>query len=377
MVVGETVIRVLVAAAVRLATVAKAALSGTLASIAVAVAAAGAEMFLRAGMVKLRPKAVPGGFRCGGAGRNRGDGQDASCAGGGGGGAGGNRGSEICHWFFACYRDGGQGNFGGGGGGGTGDGGKGGFGGGGGAGYERFFHVSGGDGGFGGGGGGAYPDTFWKSPGKGGKFGGRGDDSGNGGGGGALGGAIFNRNGTVEVRNSTFFNNYVTRGERGGGSAANGADAGGAIFSVSSPVEITNSTFSGNQATGSGAAIVVYQEHVPVSFILNNNIIANNGANECFFTGNVTAGGAGNLIMQNGSGTKPFFSCPGVVTTSDPQLQPLQWNSPGNTPTMAILTTSPAAEERSVANCFEASNKLVISLDCGLNLFVCGFNQTN
>jgi hypothetical protein len=154
------------------------------------------------------------------------------------------------------------------------------------------------------------------------------------------------------VRNSTFVNNYVTRGNAGGGSANNGADAGGAIFSLDNTLEIKNSTFSGNQSTGSGAAIVVYTDEgdeggpggggAPVNFILNNSIIANNGANECFFTGSMNTKGAGNLIMQNGSGTGQFSSCPGVVTTSDPQLQSLQLNSPGNTPTMAILPASPA-----------------------------------
>ncbi len=55
--------------------------------------------------------------------------------------------------------------------------------------------------------------------------------------------------------------------------------------------------------------------------------------------------GAGNLIMNNGSGTGQFSPCPGVVETSDPQLQPLQLNNPGKTPTMAILPTSPAANK--------------------------------
>jgi hypothetical protein len=76
--------------------------------------------------------------------------------------------------------------------------------------------------------------------------------------------------------------------------------------------------------------------------ILNNTIIANNGANECFFTGPIIAGGAGNLIMNNGVGTGPFSPCPGVASRSDPQLVPLQLNSPGNTPTMAIFPSSPA-----------------------------------
>jgi len=173
-----------------------------------------------------------------------------------------------------------------------------------------------------------------------------------------LGGAIFNQNGTVTVRNSTFFNNYVTRGVAGGGSAANGADAGGAIFSLNNTLVVTNSTFSSNQSTGSGAAIVVYRDKespggggsVPVNFILNNTIIANNGANECFFTGSMNVKGAGNLIMNNGSGIASFSPCPDVVTTSDPQLQPLQLNSPGKTPTYAgsITRTTPVFGNLSV-----------------------------
>ena len=52
-----------------------------------------------------------------------------------------------------------------------------------------------------------------------------------------------------------------------------------------------------------------------------------------------------NLIMNNGSGTGHRFPCPKAVISSDPQLQPLQWNSPGNTPTMAIPDGSSAIDE--------------------------------
>jgi hypothetical protein len=179
-------------------------------------------------------------------------------------------------------------------------------------------------------------------PGKGGAFGGGADEL-HGGGGGALGGAIFST-GTTVVRNSTFFNNFVARGEGGGGSADNGADAGGAIFSMGQSLDVNDSTFSGNQSTGSGAAIVVLGpggRGRRVNFVLNNSILANNGANECFLRGNVTAKGLANLIMQNGAGSG-FRKCPGAVMSSDPQLQALQYNSPGNTPTMAIAVTSPA-----------------------------------
>jgi hypothetical protein len=289
-----------------------------------------------------------GGLRWGGNGGNEGgDGHDPTGPGGGGGGGGG---VDCVLPIGPCYGNGAHGSYGGGGGGGVGNGGNGGFGGGGGgSSLGPWFIQSGGDGGFGGGGGrGGIYAIISNHQGEGGPFGGRADPW-NGGGGGALGGAIFNDNGVVRIRNSTFYNNYVTRGAASGGSAENGADAGGAIFSLNRALEITDSTFSGNQATGSGAAIVVYRDdHAgwgsggSVNFSLYNTIIANNGANECFFTGNVTAKGAGNLIMNNGSGTAPFSPCPGVVVTSDPLLGPLQLNSPGVTPTMALSPRSPA-----------------------------------
>ena len=127
-----------------------------------------------------------------------------------------------------------------------------------------------------------------------------------------------------------------------GGSADNGADAGGAIFSFNAFLLIADSTFSGNQSTGSGAGIVFIIDTITTNtiFVLDNTIVANNGANECYADASQVSG-AGNLIMQNGDGVR-FGVCPGVVTTSDPNLGPLQQNSPGNTPTMAIVPDSPA-----------------------------------
>ncbi len=277
----------------------------------------------------------PGGYLCGGNGGSPGnDGADATkCEGGGGGGSGGSSGGQFDN------QTGGKGSYGGGGGGGFANGGDGAFGGGGGSGNSN----SGGDGGNGGfGGGGGTADD----PGGGGPFGGNASGSGGGGGGGgALGGAIFNDHGTVTVRNSTFTNNAVTRGI-GGPGAHNGGDGGGAIFSHDGDVTIVNSTFSRNQSTGSGGAVVVYMDppdsslfggpDIFIRFTLDNTIIANNGANECFFTGNVHTQGVGNLIMSNGSGSQPFGSCPpDVVVTADPQLGTLQ-NNGGYTLTMAI-----------------------------------------
>ncbi len=275
-----------------------------------------------------------GGYLCGGDGGDVGDdGHVAKCAGGGGGGGGGEIGSNG---------SGGNGAFGGGGGGGNANGGNGGFGGGGGGGFEGLTTVSGGNGGFGGGGGGVFASADFVTPGEGGPFGGNAIST-NGGGGGALGGAIFNDFGIVSIENCTFANNYVTRGLGGNssqpGGADNGADAGGAIFSYGRSLDIIDSTFSNNHGTGSGAAVVFYSTSTASGFSLNDSIIANNGANACYFTGPLTLSGAGNLIMNNGSGE--FSPCPGVVSTANPGLGPLQVNQ-GAIPTMAISKTSPA-----------------------------------
>ena len=173
-----------------------------------------------------------------------------------------------------------------------------------------------------------------------------------GGGGAGLGGAIFNESGSVDVRNSTFFGNTVTRGDGGGagnsGAADRGADAGGAIFSVNGHLTVIDVTISGNLSTGSDAGITVVQTSptAPTSFILHNTIIYGNGgtdsngnrvgtAKECSISGFVVAvSGAGNLIENNDN-------CPGVVTTGDPLLGPLRLNR-GFTPTMAIGPTSAA-----------------------------------
>jgi hypothetical protein len=296
---------------------------------------------------------VLGGFQCGGNGAAAASlnglgpgqsGQDAPCAGGGGGGG---------SWGLTGSGNGGNGNYGGGGGGGAqggGNGGHGGFGGGGGAGWAGAFgNTDGGNGGFGGGGG-AGPNGYLVgngNPGQGGgPYGGNADHR-HGGGGAGLGGAIFNDSGGVRVSNSTFVNNYVTRGVSGGGAADNGGDGGGAIFNVNGHLTVTDVTIANNQSTGSGGGIVVIQTDSNASTILNldDTIIYNNGsmingeltnaANECWVIGSgVGVTGAGNLIQNNNN-------CDGVVTTGDPELGLLQ-NNGGFTPTLAIPETSAA-----------------------------------
>jgi len=292
---------------------------------------------------------------CGGAAGNADElnGQMAPCPGGGGGG-----GSDGCCVLFQGG-NGGSGSYGGGGGGGAdggGSGGNGGFGGGGGAGYPGIATgVSGGQGGFGGGGGGAAPPNVGAStPGHGGMYGGNAIGL-NGGGGAGLGGAIFNDSGTVLVENSTFYGNSVLRGVGGGagapGAADNGADAGGAIFTLNGQLTVIDSTISANQGSGSDAGITVVQTSPssPTSLTLDDTIIFHNGAtdangnpigtpDECSTVGaSIVSVGAGNLIENNDN-------CDGVVSTVDPKLGPLQFNSnpAGPTPTMAINSKSSA-----------------------------------
>jgi len=283
----------------------------------------------------------PGGYLCGGDGGNQQgrDGDSGTCPGGGGGGAG----YDESGLDFVENSHGGNGAYGGGGGGGTAQGGNGGFGGGGGATSNDF--AQGGNGGFGGGGGLGQCCailTLFGNPGQGGAFGGNGDALGGGGGGAALGGAIFSDSATVDIENSTFANNSLFDGQGGynDGTKANNGGAAGAIFARDGSLTIIDSTISGNQADGSGGGVVVYSDG-SATFKLEDTIIANNGTDECYVTGSVNATGIGNLIMSNGAGGS-FNACPGVVVTADPQLGLLQLNPPGITPTMAISTSSSA-----------------------------------
>ena len=85
----------------------------------------------------------------------------------------------------------------------------------------------------------------------------------------------------------------------------------------------------------------------PVSFDLYNTIIANNGANECFFVNSMSVKGAGNLIMNNGSGANCQSGLSILVRAWSRQATrncSLCSRSPGKTPTMAILNGSPAAD---------------------------------
>jgi hypothetical protein len=335
-----------------------------------------------------------GGFNCGGDGGGFAtDGADGSCPGGGGGGGG--------REDLFQGGTGGKGNYGGGGGGGGGsgssDGGDGGFGGGGGASAGGLGFLSskgdGGNGGFGGGGGRGFG-----SAGNGGAFGGdasKTNDSGqggNGGGGAGLGGAIFNDGGALRIFNSTFTGNSAIGGLGGDSpttiTAKAGQGLGGAIFSNNSLLDVFNATISGNTAISPstldmGGGIFVVGGAGLTVFDLFNTIVANNGPKEVSVSGTVLTFGSGNLIQNDNGG-------PGVVSTADPMLRPLALNPPGNTPTMAIPSNSPAfnAGDDSNGNCqptdqrgvsrpqFAACDIGAYEIDCIAFAMSCPANKT-
>jgi len=271
-----------------------------------------------------------GGLNGGGTGGAQSATPDGTAATGlGGGGGGGGRGGTG----GVNGGNGGNGKYGGGGGGAGADGpapgtpGNGGFGGGGGS-YAPAGGSAGGIGGFGGGGGGGT------SAGQGGVYGGN-RSGGTGGGGAGLGGAIFADTGDVFIRNCTFKGNTATGGTGGN----SGSGRGGAIFTRNGSTEIYNATFSNNSAGSSSGAVETIGDNTSATLTIRNSIMANNGANECGATGantgSTTMSGTDNLIMSNGS-------CQAPTVTTDPNLGTLQINAPGNTPTMAITSSSSA-----------------------------------
>ena len=194
----------------------------------------------------------PAGLGGAGSGSQSGDGGaggSASVSGlaggaGGGFGAGGSGGGFL-------GSGGGGGGIGGGGGGGGVTGGGGGFGGGGGAASESQIagvttQQVGGNGGFGGGGGGSFLGNGGSAGAPG--FGG-GTPSGTIGGSGAgMGGAIFNMQGLLTIRNSTLTGNSAAAGTSNPAVTDPGKGIAGAVFNLSGTVTTVASTIAGNSA---------------------------------------------------------------------------------------------------------------------------------
>jgi hypothetical protein len=297
-----------------------------------------------------------GGLPTGTGGNGAGPGAGAAGDGSGGGGCGtfgsGSSGGDFGKGGFSGGRGGSGGGVGGGGGAGgfsgTDSGGAGGgFGGGGGSAPNN----AGGGGGFGGGGG-AGGGTAAAAPGG---FGGGNARIQAGGGGAGMGGAIFNMQGRLTVRNSTLTANRAVGGT--GNISHYGKGLGGAVFNLSGTFTATASTFAGNTAAHGGASIynLSYDGQTArnAQTTLRDTIVwGGTGPSDLASveTADMTPANQGDANAAVGEfdlvgsmQAVEMGTIGGTPLTADPQLGPLQ-NNGGPTPTMAPSGGSPVVD---------------------------------
>jgi hypothetical protein len=273
-----------------------------------------------------------------------------AAGGSGGDGSGGGNSNVMGHG--GAFGQGGSNGGGVGGGGGPGGGG-GGFGGGGGLGFSGF---SGGAGGFGGGGGGAVVGAPGGAPG----FGGGTPEGEKGGGGAGMGGAVFNMQGELTVRNSTF----AANGALGGADEVSdhGKGIAGAVFNLNGAFTAAGSTFSGNSAAYYASQIYNleydgYDQRMATATL--RDTIVHGGSGSASLSQDLTSNkSAYGIVPPAGSAAVADLSqfnlvgsvfvqeqgtLVGSPITADPLLGPLQANG-GPTPTMAPATGSPAID---------------------------------
>ncbi len=270
-----------------------------------------------------------------------------------GGGAGGAFG-EGAPADFATTGEAGGGGVGGGGAARSGTGlgaGGGGFGGGGGGSLVGASMISGGKGGFGGGGGSASTNGGTGGPSG---FGGGTGTTAGGGGGGGMGGAIFNMQGTVTIRNSTIAGNQAVGGADN--VSDHGKAYGGAIFNLSGDATAVDSTIAGNTAltAGSGIYSLAYDAATPLAaqLTLEDTVVAGDtGPDDVFVdkSSYITPANAStstadlsqfDLVRTAGSYQS---SVTGSPLTADPLLGPLR-NNGGPTATMEPAPNSPVID---------------------------------
>ncbi len=178
------------------------------------------------------------------------------------------------------------------------------------------------------------------------------------------GGAIFQNpmssDISLTITNSTFSNNQAVNGNGGGLSVHYGAlvaanctfsgnsasGSGGGVY-FDSPIgsgTITNVTFSGNSAVSGGAI----NKSIGAEVILTNTIVTASAS-----------GGNCNLAMTDGGNNLEYglavssTTCGFAAPSADPKLDALA-NNGGPTPTMKLLTGSPAIDQGNDASCAAA-----------------------
>ena len=196
---------------------------------------------------------------------------------------------------------------------------------------------------------------------------GTGGASGSAGGGAGGGGAIFVYNGTLNLSQTTFYNNLVAGGTRGSASAQHGKSAGAALFNYQGQVTATNVSFAQNTAgitgqTGFAGSLFNYQGQITTynvtfgsntimgsqtngqniyndlagaTLTLNNTIVAGANSGLVNAAGTLDVANRNNLIQTGYAGA-------GVVI-ADPLLGAWQDNG-GLFPTQGLLMGSPAID---------------------------------
>jgi hypothetical protein len=138
-------------------------------------------------------------------------------------------------------------------------------------------------GGFGGGGG----SSAFALPGSSGGFGGGPGspvDTGGGGGGAAMGGAIFNDNGSVTISNATFYANSATGGD-GSESSGAGSGFGGAVFNYAGPMSLLASTFVANRVAAGTGGIAGAADGSAIYSKFDSQANCSAGGNPCTISG--------------------------------------------------------------------------------------------
>jgi len=189
----------------------------------------------------------------------------------------------------------------------------------------------------------------------------------------ALGGGIYNRGTLMTIRNSTLIANSASTACST--TISCGVGVGGAFYTVGGTVTLTNSTVSGNSAyrcsgvcSGIGGAIV----NGSGNLAMNNSTISGNSAGGIF---NGSTAMLQNSIVANNSGT----NCGGTITShgynlssdgscalhnsgdrnnTNPVLGTLGYYG-GPTPTIPLLTGSPAIDAGNPSGCTDGHGNLL------------------
>src|SRR5258706_567174 len=153
------------------------------------------------------------------------------------------------------------------------------------------------------------------------------------------GGGVLNDGGISTITNSTF--------------SGNSAGGGGGVYNTDGTLTITNSTFSGNNASGS-ASSDIYQANVS-TLNLYNNILANSGSGNCFYTAGTVSGN--NNLIEDASAACGFSNgVDGNIIGFDPGLGALA-NNGGATQTLAIGAGSLGYNAGDNASCAAADQR--------------------